>query len=44
MDALKSMACMVNCKKVGMAGCAVRDKSVKLDRNYFANNLQWPGG
>lgn len=40
MDALKSMAYMVNCKKVGMAGCAVRNKSGKLNRNYFENNLE----
>lgn len=40
MEALKSVAYIVICKKVGMAGCAVRDKSGKLNRNYFENDLE----
>lgn len=39
-EALKSLVYLVNCKKVGSTGCAVGDKSGKLNRNYFKNDLE----
>lgn len=40
MEALKSMVCLVNCKKADVTGCAIGDKSGKLNRNYFKNDLE----